>query len=286
MTGTLINESNSQLFLSAIPEDILPFCDIRIGVVDEETDTACGVLAAEAIGNHILAIRYIYVDKFFRLEGAGKELVKTLIELAEEIEAETIVCSYSRENLSDGIVELLESCGFVRNDEMTEPILGVYLSKVSFPGDVSKGIKSAGVTIKALSTIDDKKWQIGGIVWERNNGPANGQIAFSDKPDSFDQELSFVALDKNEDIVGLLLGVRSGKGYELLILSAFGERTPGILLALIEHSMEVARQQLDEDDMVIIRPLQKQSQGLLEHLTGGDYITLGETVQYSYEVLI
>ena len=53
MTGTLINEQNSDLFLSGIPDEALLTSDIFFGVIDDDTATACGVLAAESIGDHI-----------------------------------------------------------------------------------------------------------------------------------------------------------------------------------------------------------------------------------------
>ena len=200
MIGTIINEQNSNMFLSAIPEDILPDSDVRIGVIDEESDTACGVLTAEAIGGHILAIRYIFVDEKMRLRGAGRELVNTLIEVAEAIDAEGIVCVHSVGNESDGVVELLASCGFARNEEATEPILGVYLNEVSSFSKASKTLKAAGVTIQTLSEASDEK--------------------------------------------------------------------------------------TGEDAMAIIGPLQKKDLELLENITEGAYITLGESVQYTYEVMI
>ena len=66
MTGTLINETNSEYFLPAVPTEILLSTDIFVGVTDDETDTACGVLAAAAIGDHVIAIRFMWVPEEYR----------------------------------------------------------------------------------------------------------------------------------------------------------------------------------------------------------------------------
>ena len=87
MTGTLINETNSDMFLPAVPDQALVTSDIFVGVTDDETDTACGVLAAEAIGEHTLAIRFMWVAEDYRGRGAGRELVYTLMEVAEAMES-------------------------------------------------------------------------------------------------------------------------------------------------------------------------------------------------------
>ncbi len=285
MIGTLINDSNRKLYISAFPDDIMPFSDVLIGVYDEESDTACGVLSAEAIGRHILAIRHIYVHENWRRKGAGRELVNTLIRVVDEIKASVISCSHSRENSSDGIVELLESCGFARNEELTEPIFGIYLRDIKKPETLLAG-KIEGLTFKSLSKIDKKTWQSQGYVWQSKGGSLNGEKAFSYSMDAFERDFSFVALDKNMDIVGMLLGVRSEKGYELKVLSAIGKYAPNILYALVNLAAEIGRMRLGEDTMVFCRPEQKDTLGLLEYISGGKYETVGETVQYTYEVLL
>ena len=282
MTGTLINESNSGKFLGAVPEGILSVSDLAIGVYDEESSTACGVLCAEAIGMHTLDIIYIYVAEGWRLKGAGKELVNTFIEAAKEMEASEIIFSYSRENLIDGMPELIESCGFVRNEEETKTTYGVTLNELSISGNVEKEIKAVGVTVLPLSEIDDKKWQLGSINWKKYDGPPSGTRAFKRKKDSYEQDLSFVLLDKNQDIVGLLLGIRSGQEYEVRTLSALGKYASNVLYAIIDQAIIAGRKIMGKDAMIIVKPEHQQSMELLEHISSGEYLRLDEDVQYKY----
>ena len=284
MTGTLINESNSDLFLPAVPTEELVTSDLFIGVTDDETDTACGVLAAAAIGDHTLAIRYMWVAEEYRGRGAGTELVLTLMEAAESMDAASVVCAHSRGNISDGVAETLEKCGFVRDDEQTSPIYAVSISEL---GDGVKGAGDkapAGIRICPLSRIDDKQWQVGGLNWRSSDGPAAGLKAFGRRRGSYDTGLSFAALDKQENIVGLLLGTRKGSEYEFQTLSAMGEQAPRILLALIDHALGKAADVLGNEGRIIVSPVSASSMNLFDQITEGAYIMIGETVLYTYTI--
>ena len=43
--ATLIDDTNKDVFLGALSEESIQDCDIFIGIYEEETDTACGVMA-------------------------------------------------------------------------------------------------------------------------------------------------------------------------------------------------------------------------------------------------
>lgn len=284
MRGTLINESNSDLFLSAVPAEELQDSDLFIGVTDEETDTACGVLAAAAIGDHTLAIRYIWVAEEYRGRGAGTELVLTFMEAAGSMDAASIVCVHSRGNVSDGVEETLDKCGFVRDEEQTSPIYAVTLSEVNIGRKGMKTDVSRGIKIRPLFGIDDKQWQVGGLNWKNSDGPLPGLRAFSFRRDSYDLNLSFVALDKNEDITGMLLGTcnKDRAEYEFRVLSAMGRQAPHILLELIDHAATAVSREMGEDTRIIVSPVSMRSTELLEQITDGAYIKVGETAFYTY----
>ena len=284
MTGTLINETNSDLFLPAVPTEVLLSSDMFIGVTDEETDTACGVLAAAAIGDHVLAIRFLWVADEYRGRGAGKELVLTLMEAAEDMNAASVVCVHSRGNVSDGVSETLTGCGFVKDDEQTVPIYAATLSEIRLAGDAGISSKTSGIKIRPLAAIDDVKWQVAGLNWKSADGPAAGLRALSLRRGVYDSELSFVALDKNEDICGMLLVERTGFGCEIKALSAMGKNVPITLYALIENALDNANKVLGEDGRIIISPVASHSMELFEQLTGGAYITVGETAVYTYDI--
>ncbi len=286
MTGTIINESNSDLFLPAVPDEALVSSDIFVGVTDGETDTACGVLAAEAIGDHTIAIRFMWVAEEYRGRGAGTELVYTLMEAAEAMDASSVVCVHSRGNISDGVAETLTGCGFAIDDEQTSPIYAVSISELNTGHKTDQESKSTdtGLKIRRLSKVDDKQWQVGSVKWKENDGPLAGLRALSRRRSSYNQQLSFVALDDKEDIAGVLLGICDGNEYELQALSAMGNQAPRILLALIDHAIDVVARELGEEVRIIVSPVAPRSMELLEQLTGGAYYTIGETDMYTYEI--
>ena len=59
MTAVLINDKNESMFVAALSEDVRESSDLLIGAVDEETDTACGIVAVSAVGNRMLSIRHV-----------------------------------------------------------------------------------------------------------------------------------------------------------------------------------------------------------------------------------
>lgn len=286
MTGTLINETNSDLFLPAVPDEALITSDIFIGVTDESDDTACGVLAAEAVGERTLAIRFMWVADDYRGRGAGAELVLTLMEAAEAMDAASVVCAHSRGNVSDGVGETLERCGFVRDEYQTSPIYAVSLSELRPAGKAGKDAdgNASGIKVRRLADIDDKQWQVAGLKWKEQDAPAAGLRALARRRGSYDQKLSFVTTDRNGDITGMLLGESIDGNYELQALSAMGDQAPHILLALIENAIDAVRSAMGEDVRVVISPVASRSMELLEQLTGGAYYTVGETALYTYEI--
>ena len=286
MTGTLINETNSDMFLPAVPDQALVTSDIFVGVTDDETDTACGVLAAEAIGEHTLAIRFMWVAEEYRGRGAGTELVLTFMEAAETIGAASVVCTHSRGNISDGVEETLVRCGFVKDEDQTSPIYAVSLSELRTAGKTGKDTagNASGIKVRSLADIDDKQWQVAGLKWKEQDAPSAGLKALTRRRDSYDQKLSFITTDKNADITGMLLGESIDGNYELHALSAMGDQAPHILLALIENAIDAVRSAMGEDARVVISPVASRSMELLEQLTGGAYYTVGETDMYTYEI--
>lgn len=281
MRGTLINESNIKFFENALDDETRKRSDILIGVIDEESGNACGILAAEAVGEHVLDIRYIFVDENFRERGAGKELVYTFIEAAKRMQASGITCVHSRGNISDGISELLESCGFYPDEELSSFIYGAMLSEIQIDEIKEKTLK---FSVKSLKNISDKKWNDSRIMWDHDGGSSHGMAGLSYKKDTYDQELSFMAFDDNGDIKGMILGKISEAGFEILTLSAIGAQKSYILYALLKNAIDTSRKKLDEQTYVIVSGASKSSMEVLDHISGGAYITLGKTIYYYYDI--
>ena len=73
MQTTLITEENVGMFIEAIPEDVISASNLFFGVIDEKSDTACGVLSAIVDEENNILITYIYVHEQYRHQGAGTD---------------------------------------------------------------------------------------------------------------------------------------------------------------------------------------------------------------------
>ena len=281
MTGTLINEQNSDLFLSGIPDEALLASDIFFGVIDDDTATACGVLAAESIGDHTLAIRHIYVEEEFRGRGAGTELVYTLMEAAEQMDASSIVCVHSTRNSGDGIAQLLDHCGFVYDDMMV-PIYAVSLNEIRLN---ESDTKTSQIKLKSLNQISDKNWQVYADIWKRNGSTPPGFKGLAFPKSRYSEDLSFVAFDDKNEVTGIILIINTDEMYQLISLSATGENPANTLYELISHSLNKAVLTLGNDARIIVSPTSVSSADLLEHVTDGAYVRIGSTVKYTYDIL-
>ena len=92
MKAVLVDETNEKMFVSALSSRILKSSDILIGAVDEESDTACGIMAVSATEEKAFIIRYIYVEDSFRGRGAGRVMLELLEEFATECDLSVIMC--------------------------------------------------------------------------------------------------------------------------------------------------------------------------------------------------
>lgn len=280
MRGTLLNKSNIGYFDKALPTELVK-SDILIGVIDEETDTACGVLAADLDDDQVIDIKYLFVAQDFRFRGAGTELVLTLIEAAEVLDATSITCTHSRGNLSNGIPELLDNCGFYTDDEESLMIYGVRLSELIID-DVK--FQTSEIKIKPIGSIDDRKWVEYKVMWEHDGGNESGRNGFSYDRKSYDQNLSFIAIDQEGRIKGLLLGAKTQMGYEVLNLSAIGKDAPYIMYAILANARDAAKEQLKDSTMIIFSSVSHSILQIIDHVSGGAYITLGKTQFFVYQV--
>ena len=120
MQGTLVNEENLSFFLPILDNKPTEN-DLVVGVIDKDNGTACGVLRAEAAPDNRLILDYIFVIEDFRSKGAGKELMRFFLEIADELGTKSIGCSFIGNPENAYLKELLDKAGFVdESDELKE----------------------------------------------------------------------------------------------------------------------------------------------------------------------
>ena len=275
MIQTLITEENADRFLPAVGDWALMHGDVLLGAVEEETDTACGVLAAEAISDHVLAVRWLYVDEGMRRRGAGRALIQGLKELADEIGADAVVCSFVRSGEQDAVSALLRSCDLVEEDEQPVP---VYSYRIS---DMQGAPEETGtVRILPFQSLSEKDWAKLEEAWQ-------DEAAYEERLSGFlldrafcDQGNSFVAYDKEGMPIGILAVSAEEQGFwieEFYVRGRRMEKTgEALLCALIRQAGRTG------EGRILASYEHKGALFLLDLWTGGKGEKMEEMVRMTY----
>ncbi len=255
MIGTLITEKNMHMFLPALGKERIDDDDLMIGVVDEETDTACGVLWARQDREDELEIISIFVAESFRNRGAGKELISFLIDISKEISIKNITCSYIDNRDSSYVYLLFDNAGVADMSEEME----LYAAKVEDFVKFSKKYPDEGIRTRNLVGIsEDLQKKLGDLNIE-------GSI----------EELSFVAFDEKQ-ILGIVLFGRLGKMIELRCLKTFGGDQEKVRYCLYIAASKAIRDTLEPETFIILHADTEDMKNTIEFITDGEAIRFEE----------
>ena len=265
MKGTLITDDNLEFFLPILDKtkEQIDKEDLLIGVIDEESGTACGVLRAVVQEKNELFIRYIYVHEDFRNKGAGKELVSFLADIADVGQADQIRCFYLKNEESRYLYNVFDDAGFAdESDELEE-----YLVRVSdFDFDALKGQTKSVKTFK-LSEVPHSQRDV--LKLQTNS--------------SYVEDLSLIASDKNGN-KGVLLVREFGDYLELEQLEAEGEDRMLILYTMISKALQSAIETNKADRWVLVNAHSEQAKELLKRLTNNSAIRYYDCVLFTLRI--
>lgn len=265
MKGTLVTDDNLEFFLPILDKERnqIDKEDLIIGVIDDESGTACGVLRAAVQEKSELYIRYIYVHEDFRNKGAGKELVSFLIEVADAADANGIRCFYLRNEETRDLYSIFDGAGFADlSDELDE-----YLVRMSdFDLDALKGQTKAVKTFR-LSLI-----------------PSSQRKALKLQMNSnYDEKLSLIATDKSGN-KGVLLVSEFGDYLELERLESEGPDQIHILYAMIREALQGALDTEGRDRWLLVNAHSDMAKQLLKRLTGNSAIRYYDCILFSLKI--
>ncbi|MCR5596166.1 MAG: GNAT family N-acetyltransferase [Lachnospiraceae bacterium] len=270
MISTLITTENSGLFLPTVPDEVLSAGDVFLGAVDEDTDTACGVLAAEVVEGDIMAIRYLYVNKKWRMNGAAGKLLDMLTDIAHSAGAAEIICnavrpcpdpSDSAEQTTgmpdDGMYEFLTGNGFEEIEELRTPLFEFNIS------DIKPNPNSVLLNMVSVSDVSEDIWK---------------QISFASSlsSDDYIDDLSFVAFDNRKNYLGHILVRMDDNGLVIESLNAEGDHSSLTINSILERVYEVCKSLADEDVPVRVPAQSNSIQSLLMKITGSKAVKLGD----------
>lgn len=277
MITTLITQSNSASFLPVVSDEALYDCDLFIGAIDETKDMAVGVLGVEAVYDHSLAIRYIYVDEDYRRMGAGTALLKRLKDVASKMDAASLICTHINSSESNGVYELLSSAGF-EEDLDSVPVYSADLADIEV-----RGVKSKYRIIQLKSLYSEewadfiKDWSMGSI-----KNP-EGDTADIFERGFYDPLHSYMAYSGSL-LVGELLSVKTPDGYWISHFGARGDDANAIMYELIVKAVSYARENLDEGTQITICTDSSKMLNIFNNLTRDRSIKTGESVTQFYDM--
>ncbi len=202
MLATLITDKNRKFFEKAMPEDVKENADLFIGAVDTETDTACGVLAAEALSEEELFVDLLYVEDKFRYRGAGMAMVRFLQDLSAELDISRISCSQVRllEDDPDGedkdaLAVLFYDCGFTE-----DPVGDIFRMNLS---DIKAERTKTDAVLIPLSDIESAQWEELEAEFDGFNGDA--EYGMLGNREDYSEKYSFIAFNREKKQVGAIL---------------------------------------------------------------------------------
>ncbi len=249
MIATIISEENAGAFLPVIPTEALTRSDVFFGAVEENENIACGVIAAQALENHILSISFLYVDPSFRNMGAGHALVSALIDFAEMTGVVSVICSHhdGLDRNSELICRLLKSCNFstleyTRNCTYTIAINDISIKKVKPFGSI---VPLRSVSKAAFSDYAKKVQQL-------RRDDSGGTVVSLNAISDYDKDISLMCLDSNKNPVGAILFFAEPDGLYLADFRGFGTKTPKIMYSLLQTAYERASDLLPSDSSIYI----------------------------------
>ncbi len=278
MTGTLVNEENKQMFLPVLGKDTIEDADVIVGVIDEETNTACGVLWAEIVDVGELDIRFIYVEESFRNKGAGKELIDTFLEISEDILATNISCSYINNSNNTYLYQLLDKAGFVdMSEELHEyaaMLKDFYVSQMNISIPDTKVL-----SVEQLERILQDK----GEDAKKSLGQASLDRLSEMKIDSSVKNFSFVAVSEGEIAGGLIFGSFRNM-LELKYLDAAGSKKDRILALLLQEAVDKAYDEMEPNTWILVNARSKEQREMLSYLTGGNAIRYYDYILFNLKL--
>ena len=246
MRGTLVNSRNMKSFLPALGKEKIEDSDLIVGVIDEETDTACGVLWAEATDNSALDIRFIYVDEKYRNRGAGKKLLDFFLEIAEKISVRSITCSYIYNGENHYLYKLLDDAGFA---------------------DVSEELREYAVKLGDFYIRNARTFDTGVVIVpvEELSRAEKSSITLFDI-EGCREDISFVAFSGDTEVGGLIFGEISGM-LELRYMDAQGPNREKALYLLYQEAFNRIDGQLDPETWVLVNASTPEQKATLDSLT-------------------
>ena len=274
--GVFIDDNNKEMFLEGIDSATLGSADVWVGLVKEETDTACGVLGARSVIDNrnklALSIRYVKVAEDYNERDVVTGLLRFLCDIAADIRCSTV--SFTKEVPEEGedkTVQLLSEIGFFSEDKKYPK----YGFKVS---DITVWDLESDTGSTTLGRLSEDQWK--GFVEDTKD------YSFSvSKPSDYDENLSVFLTDDKKDVQGGML--LSDRGDRLFVdgIAAYGSDEAALINDLVYWGRESAKKKYGQETEVnIILPADRTVQQTLMKVTGNKAERVAKLTRFTYDV--
>ncbi len=271
--SVLIDQDNKDLFLPGMD---LSEADLWVGVVEEETSTACGLLGADYVPEEkerfSLSVTYLQMPKEVRKKGALETLFAFVVRAAYEL---SCVAVYEAESVDfdagDGTGETLLKLGF-RQEEKSVPLYSFFLWDIS--------IKTTMTEFGCLRLSDISRQQ-----WESFCEESDGYSFSVMERETYDEHLSLFLVDDDRHLQGGILFRMRGEILFVEVLAPYGGYEQALINDLIYWGSEEAKIRLGREQQVqMYLPESKVYHQILMEVTKGEAKKIQSLTNFIYEL--
>ncbi len=273
--AVLVDDDSKSMFLPDADDIEVGEDDIFVGLVDDETDTACGVLGAQPVSDgedHIaITITFIRIAPGYEDRGGEKILINMLLDVAGALGCSAVHCAGQFLNDTDDNNEaLLSELGFYPEEEK----VSIYTFSVE---DVKANDPESDLACVKLSDLKHEQWE--DFVEETTD-----YDFFLLEPELYEKDLSIFLTDDNKKVqAGVLLSV-DGKVLFVDAIAAYGRDQKLLINDLIRWSSDGAKKRLPGDTQVdIFLPSSRAYRDILMAATDKRAKKVGNLMTYTYE---
>ena len=270
-TPVLIDRDNQDCFLKELE---LEMADFWVGIVENKSETACGVLGAEFVpeeGGTALSVSYLLVPEGEHKTKAEEALLQFLLEAADALHCSVV---YDAELIREEGDEKRESrlrLGFYQEKKSTP----LYTFSVS---DVD--VKAPESTMKPLplNEITDAQWE------DFLTETSDYSFAVMER-DAYDKELSLFLSDERQKLQGAILFRTRGDKLFVEAVAPYGADESILINDLVYWALQgIQKKERPEKQIQMYLPERSVYHSILMDITGSRAKKTASLVEFVYEV--
>ncbi len=289
----LAEGESRMVFEATLPSEVVKEEPLIVGAVDDETQTACGVIAAQVYLDTI-NILYIEVAEKYRREGVGRRMMSFLHQVAAGLLLEGVGCSYMVEKESDegkAIDSFFDSVSL--SVEKKSPVYRVLVDDLESKIYRLKRPISNGriIPLEKVSKYDWGSFRESvirvGLDYNYDNDEDKDKV-FLDVGDraDYDEKISYLYINANKRPTGCILFSEEGKRLSLryLYMLSKGPTSAKVLMRLFVFAFDAVKEAHGLGTIVYVNTQNSISEEILKKMSRDKIEVYGYAIERtSYE---